>query len=382
MATPDTELPEQPLLAHLIELRDRMLRIVLVVLAVFVVLFPFANDLYTLLAEPLMAHLPSGSSMIATEVASPFLTPFKLTLIAAIFIGIPVILYQFWAFIAPGLYKHERRMIFPLVVSSTLLFYAGMAFAYFAVFPLVFGFLVSVAPDGVSVMTDISKYLDFVLKLFFAFGVAFEVPIATILLVWMGATTPDKLTAKRPYIIVGAFVVGMLLTPPDVISQSLLAIPVWLLFEVGVIFSRFFVRKTDEEETDVDEDTTSSATARSAGGVAATTADDVSMEDLEREFDVHEEALEKSRLEREQSAQRATAELSAEETATSDTAANETEEQAKPEPPAQLDPQERTFERELSPEERAALDDEMALMDGSLDDEYDNDRKDEETPKA
>lgn len=369
MATPDTELPEQPLLAHLIELRDRMLRIVLVVLAVFVVLFPFANDLYTLLAEPLMAHLPSGSSMIATEVASPFLTPFKLTLIAAIFIGIPVILYQFWAFIAPGLYKHERRMIFPLVVSSTLLFYAGMAFAYFVVFPLVFGFLVSVAPEGVSVMTDISKYLDFVLKLFFAFGVAFEVPIATILLVWMGATTPDKLTAKRPYIIVGAFVVGMLLTPPDVISQSLLAIPVWLLFEVGVIFSRFFVRKSDEEEADVDEDTTSSATARSASGVAAATADDVSMEDLEREFDVHEEALEKSRLEREQSAQRTTAELSTEEAALSDTSANEAEEQAKAEPPVQLDPQERAFERELSPEERAALDDEMALMDGSLDDE-------------
>jgi sec-independent protein translocase protein TatC len=235
--------------------------------------------------------------------------------------------------------------------------------------------LVSVAPEGVSVMTDISKYLDFVLKLFFAFGVAFEVPIATILLVWMGATTPEKLIAKRPYIIVGAFVVGMLLTPPDVISQSLLAIPVWLLFEVGVVFSRFFVRKSDEEESDVDEDTSSSATTRSAGGVAAATGDDVSMEDLEREFDVHEDALEKSRLEREQSAQRASA-ASSDTSNDSNTAAASNE----PEPPAELDPQARAFDQELSAEARAALDDEMALMDGSLDDEYDNEREDEETP--
>jgi sec-independent protein translocase protein TatC len=386
MATSNSQLPEQPLLAHLIELRDRMLRIVLVVLAVFVVLFPFANDLYTLLAEPLMAHLPSGSSMIATEVASPFLTPFKLTLIAAIFIGIPVILYQFWAFIAPGLYKHERRMIFPLVISSTFLFYAGMAFAYFIVFPLVFGFLVSVAPEGVSVMTDISKYLDFVLKLFFAFGVAFEVPIATILLVWMGATTPKKLTAKRPYIIVGAFVVGMLLTPPDVISQSLLAIPVWLLFEVGVVFSRFFVRKPDEEEsTDESEDDTPSTTAASTA--AAVVEDDVSMEELEREFDVHEDALEKSRLEREAAAKRTQASAETERAAAeSDSGATESDNTVDrdaaetPDTPAVLDPQARNFEQELSAEQRAALEDEMALMDGGLDDETDNSDNSDTTP--
>ena len=377
MAASNPELPEQPLLAHLIELRDRMLRIVLVVLAVFVVLFPFANDLYTLLAEPLMAHLPSGSSMIATEVASPFLTPFKLTLIAAIFIGIPVILYQFWAFIAPGLYQHERRMVFPLVISSTLLFYAGMAFAYFVVFPLVFGFLVSVAPEGVSVMTDISKYLDFVLKLFFAFGVAFEVPIATILLVWMGATTPEKLTSKRPYIIVGAFVVGMLLTPPDVISQSLLAIPVWLLFEVGVVFSRFFVRKPDaDEDTDESQEASPSSTATGTTAAAATVADDVSMEELEREFDVHEDALEKSRLEREAAEKRKQAptedEVSAEASDTTEpNDGSETEASETPDAPAELDPQARDFEQELSAEQRAALDDEMALMDGSLDNEDD-----------
>jgi len=350
------------------------------VLAVFVALFPFANDLYTLLAEPLMAHLPSGSSMIATEVASPFLTPFKLTLIAAIFIGIPVILYQFWAFIAPGLYQHERRMIYPLVISSTFLFYAGMAFAYFVVFPLVFGFLVSVAPEGVSVMTDISKYLDFVLKLFFAFGVAFEVPIATILLVWMGATTPDKLIAKRPYIIVGAFVVGMLLTPPDVISQSLLAIPVWLLFEVGVVFSRFFVRKPDEEaETDEAESSPPASSAAGATAAAATVADDISMEDLEREFDVHEDALEKSRLEREASAKRAQGSSEAEhvdmESESNTTEQDNTvdpEAPETPDAPAELDPQARDFEQEMSAEQRAALDDEMALMDGSLDEEDDS----------
>jgi sec-independent protein translocase protein TatC len=388
MATSNPELPEQPLLAHLIELRDRMLRIVLVVLAVFVALFPFANDLYTLLAEPLMAHLPSGSSMIATEVASPFLTPFKLTLIAAIFIGVPVILYQFWAFIAPGLYQHERRMIFPLVISSTFLFYAGMAFAYFVVFPLVFGFLVSVAPEGVSVMTDISKYLDFVLKLFFAFGVAFEVPIATILLVWMGATTPEKLTSKRPYIIVGAFVVGMLLTPPDVISQSLLAIPVWLLFEVGVVFSRFFVRKPDaEEDTDESEDAPTSPTTSASGATAAaaTVADDVSMEELEREFDVHEDALEQSRLEREAAAKRKQAstedEVSTEAPDTTEPKdGSETETSETPDAPVELDPQARDFEQEMSAEQRAALDDEMALMDGSLDDEDDATTTSDTTP--
>ncbi len=239
---------EQPFVSHLIELRDRILRAVLVVLAVFLALFYFANDIYALLAEPLLSHLPAGGSMIATDVASPFLTPLKLTLVTAIFVAIPYLLYQMWAFIAPGLYAHERRLIVPLLLSSTLLFYAGMAFAYFVVFPLVFGFFTAAAPEGVAVMTDINKYLDFVLTLFFAFGVAFEVPIATILLVWMGVVTPAALIAKRPYIIVGAFVIGMLLTPPDIFSQTLLAVPMWILFEIGVFFSRFYVREVSAED--------------------------------------------------------------------------------------------------------------------------------------
>ena len=229
---------EQPFISHLLELRDRLLRMLLAVLVIFVVLFPFANDIYTWVASPLMAHLPAGTSMIATEVASPFLTPFKLSLVAAIFLAMPFILYQFWAFVAPGLYQHEKRLAMPLLVSSVVLFYVGMLFAYFVVFPLVFGFLTGTAPEGVAVMTDIARYLDFVLTLFFAFGLAFEVPIATILLVATGVTTPESLAGKRPYIIVGAFAIGMLLTPPDVISQTLLALPMWVLFELGVIFSR------------------------------------------------------------------------------------------------------------------------------------------------
>lgn len=235
-------------MSHLVELRDRLLRGVLVVLLIFLGLFSFANDLYSFVAGPLLAHMPEGSSMIATEVASPFLTPFKLTLVASIFIGMPFLLYQAWAFIAPGLYQHEKRLAFPMMVSSIFLFYLGMAFAYYVVFPLVFGFLTGTAPEGVTVMTDITKYLDFVLKMFFAFGLAFEVPIATILLVWTGMTTPDSLAEKRPYIIVFAFVIGMLLTPPDVISQTLLAIPMWLLFEVGVWFSRIMLRRKEEAE--------------------------------------------------------------------------------------------------------------------------------------
>ncbi|MGD2118896.1 MAG: twin-arginine translocase subunit TatC [Chromatiales bacterium] len=240
---------EQPFMSHLLELRDRLLRMILAILVFFIVLFPFANDIYTYVAEPLMSHLPEGTSMIATQVASPFLTPFKMSLMAAIFLAMPMILYQFWSFVAPGLYLHERRMVVPLLVSSVLLFYLGMLFAYFVVFPLVFAFLTGTAPEGVAVMTDITSYLDFVLTLFFAFGIAFEVPIATIVLVWMGVTTPQQLKSKRPYIIVAAFVIGMFLTPPDVISQTLLAMPMWVLFEIGVFFSSTFVRqrKTDEE---------------------------------------------------------------------------------------------------------------------------------------
>ena len=242
---------EQPLLYHLIELRDRLLRVVLVVGVVFVALVPFSNTLFSLLSGPLMAHMPDDSSMIAIEVASPFLIPFKLTLFLALFISIPYVLYQIWAFVAPGLYKHERRLVYPLLVSSTVLFYAGAAFAYFVVFPLVFAFFTSTAPEGVAVMTDISRYLDFVLTLFFAFGAAFEVPIFTILLVWTGVATQASLRQKRPYIIVGAFVLGMLLTPPDIISQTLLAVPVWLLFELGVYFSGWFIKQKENtsEET-------------------------------------------------------------------------------------------------------------------------------------
>lgn len=237
---------EQPLIYHLIELRDRLLRVVLVVGVVFIALVPFSNTLFSLLSGPLMAHMPDDSSMIAIEVASPFLIPFKLTLFLALFISIPYVLYQLWSFVAPGLYTHERRLAFPLLVSSTALFYAGAAFAYFVVFPLVFAFFTGAAPEGVAVMTDISRYLDFVLTLFFAFGAAFEVPVLTVLLVWTGMATQEGLREKRPYIIVGAFVIGMLLTPPDVISQTLLAVPVWLLFELGVYFSGWFIRQRDD----------------------------------------------------------------------------------------------------------------------------------------
>jgi len=237
---------QQPLISHLIELRDRLLRGVLAVLIIAACLLPFSNDLYHFLSEPLLRHLPETSTMIATEVASPFLIPFKLTLSIAILLAIPVLLYQLWAFIAPGLYDNERKLVFPLLLASTLLFFLGIVFAYYVVFPLVFGFLTQAAPDGVAVMTDISSYLDFVLKLFFAFGVAFEVPIATLVLIWTGAATVESLAEKRPYIIVGAFVIGMLLTPPDIISQTLLALPVWLLFELGLFCSRWLPKKATD----------------------------------------------------------------------------------------------------------------------------------------
>jgi sec-independent protein translocase protein TatC len=241
---------EQPLLYHLIELRDRLLRMVLLVAVLFVMLVPFSKTLFAMLSGPLLAHLPEDGSMIAIEVASPFLIPFKLTLFLAVFLAIPYVLYQLWSFIAPGLYRHERRLVVPLLVSSTLLFYAGAAFAYFVVFPLVFAFFAAAAPEGVSVMTDISRYLDFVLTLFFAFGAAFEVPVVTVLLVMTGMTTQKALREKRPYVIVGAFVLGMILTPPDVISQTLLAVPVWLLFELGLYFSGWFVKAKENVQTD------------------------------------------------------------------------------------------------------------------------------------
>ena len=239
---------EMTFVEHLVELRNRLLRVVIVVAVLLLCMMPFANRLYALLAAPLLAQMQMGSSMIATQVASPFLTPFKLALVAAILIGMPYILYQFWAFVAPGLYRNEKRLVFPLMVSSSFLFYLGMAFAYFVVFPLMFAFFQAVAPEGVEIMTDISSYLDFVLKIFFAFGLAFEVPIATVVLVWTGFTTPESLKQKRPYIIVGAFVVGMLLTPPDMISQTLLALPVWVLFELGLVFAKIYVRRDPDED--------------------------------------------------------------------------------------------------------------------------------------
>lgn len=244
------EATEQPFISHLIELRDRLLRVVLSVLVVFLGLSSYANNIYTYLAGPLLRHMPKDSTMIAIEVASPFFIPFKLALVVAIFICVPFILYQFWAFVAPGLYKRERRMIFPLLIASTLLFYLGVVFAYFVVFPLIFGFLTAAAPVGVAVMTDIGKYLDFVLTLFFAFGVCFEVPIFTIVLVWSGIVSRASLAEKRPYVIVGAFVIGMLLTPPDAISQTLLAIPMWMLFEIGLLCSRLFVPKKQDDDAD------------------------------------------------------------------------------------------------------------------------------------
>lgn len=237
-----------PLFSHLIELRDRILRVVAIVMVIFLSLVYFANDIYHYLAIPLTSQLPEGASMIATGVATPFFTPIKLTMVLSFFIAIPAILYQLWAFIAPGLYKHERKLIAPLVISSALLFYLGMAFSYYVVFPLVFSFFANTAPEGVTIATDISSYLDFVLKLFFAFGLAFEIPIATLLLCWTGATTAEKLKQKRPYIVVIAFIVGMLLTPPDVISQTLLAVPMLILFELGLLFSRFYVRPEKDPE--------------------------------------------------------------------------------------------------------------------------------------
>jgi sec-independent protein translocase protein TatC len=241
------------LMSHLVELRDRVVRMVLAVLVIFVGLFYWANDIYVYLAEPLTRHLPENSNMIAIDVASPFLTPFKLVLMLSVFLAMPVILYQAWAFVAPGLYANEKRIAGPLLVSSIILFYAGVAFAYYVVFPLVFGFFTSIGPEMVNISTDIGRYLDFVLALFFGFGLAFEVPIATIILVAIGFTTPKKLSEKRPYVIVGAFIIGMLLTPPDVISQVLLALPMWVLFEAGLITSMILFKDRQEEEED-DED--------------------------------------------------------------------------------------------------------------------------------
>jgi len=239
---------QNSLIAHLIELRSRLLKAVASVFVVFLCLVYFAQDLYHWLATPLLEVLPDNAQMIATDVASSFFAPFKLTIVLSFFIAIPVVLYQVWGFIAPGLYKNEKRLVAPLLLSSTLLFYAGMAFAYYVVFPLMFAFFTSVVPEGVVNNTDITSYLDFVLKLFFAFGLSFEIPVAIVLMCWTGMTTPNALRAKRPYVVVGVFVLGMLLTPPDIISQTLLAVPMWILFEFGVIVGGIYTREKNEKE--------------------------------------------------------------------------------------------------------------------------------------
>ena len=237
---------------HLLELRSRLTKILLSVLVIFIFLIPFSGEIYNILSIPLLNALPEGSEMIAIDVASPFLIPFKLVIYLSIFLVIPYILFHLWSFIAPGLYTHEKKLIFPLIISSSILFYLGAAFAYFVVFPLIFVFFIGIAPTDVAVMTDIGRYLDFVIALFFAFGFSFEVPIVTVLLITSGITTKEKLALKRPYIIVGAFTLGMLLTPPDVISQILLALPMWLLYEIGLYSSKYFkVRKMSNSDEEV-----------------------------------------------------------------------------------------------------------------------------------
>lgn len=247
MNKPDIDDTPMPLVEHLTELRSRLLRSLLGVALILIALLPFSNPIYSFFSEPLRRLLPEGSTMIATEVASTFFAPFKLTLVVALLIAMPYLLYQIWGFIAPGLYRREKRFAIPLFISSVFLFYAGMAFAYYVAFPLIFGFFSHIAPEGVAYTPDISKFLDVALKMLFAFGFIFEIPIATVLLVWTGITTVEALTKKRPYVIVGCFVAGALLSPPDVLSQTLMALPMWLLFEGGVMFCRIVKPANDRE---------------------------------------------------------------------------------------------------------------------------------------
>ncbi len=248
---PDTHLP---LIEHLVELRERLLRSILAVLLVFCGLFYFANDIYSIVSKPIRDQLPEGTSMIATDVTATFFAPFKLTLVVSLFVAMPILLHQLWKFISPGLYAHEKKMAIPLLISSVLLFYGGVAFAHFVIFPLIMAFFTTVGPETVTVTPDISQYLSIALKLFFAFGLAFEIPIATMLMIWSGITSVSSLSDKRPYIVVFCFVFGMLLTPPDPFSQSMLAIPMWLLFEVGLLFGRMVERdKKNREEAEDDE---------------------------------------------------------------------------------------------------------------------------------
>lgn len=247
MSTTDTS---QPLIAHLIELRKRLLRSLMCIVVLFIGLLYFSNDIYTLVAKPLMNQLPAGSNMIATDIAAPFFTPVKLTALVALFLSVPYILYQIWGFVAPALYQKEQRMVLPLLVSSTTLFYLGIAFAYFVVFPLVFYFFIHTAPSDIAINTDITKYLDFVMTLFVVFGFAFEIPIAIVLLCWSGITTRESLKRKRPYIVVAVFAISMFLTPPDVFSQTLLAVPMCILFEIGLLFACFYQPRVSEENSE------------------------------------------------------------------------------------------------------------------------------------
>lgn len=237
--------PTENFISHLIELRNRLLRIVVGLLVVFVALFPFANDIYALLAAPLLSKLPLGGQMIATGVTTPFFVPMKVAMMAAFLVSLPHTLYQIWAFVAPGLYTHEKKFMIPIIVASSLLFLAGMTFAYFLVFPVIFGFIVGTAPQGVAVMTDIGNYLDFVMTLFFAFGLAFEVPIAVVMAVRFGWVSTAALQDARGYVIVGAFVIGAIFTPPDIISQFMLAVPMWLLYELGIVVAKFTKKRPE-----------------------------------------------------------------------------------------------------------------------------------------
>jgi len=252
MSDKPDKLAEGTLLSHLLELRDRLMRALIAVCVVFLPCAYYANDIFEFAARPLLAQLPKGASLIATSVMSPFTTPFKLSFMVALFIAIPYVLYQVWAFVAPGLYKHEKRFALPLLLSSIVLFYCGVAFAYFLVFPVMFQFFAATTPAGVQMMTDINNYLDFALTMFFAFGVAFEMPIAVVLLVITGIVGVDKLVAARGYVVIGIFVIAAILTPPDALSQTLMAVPMWLLYELGVLFARVMVRKRAKPEAEPD----------------------------------------------------------------------------------------------------------------------------------
>ncbi|GEK08108.1 twin-arginine translocase subunit TatC [Pseudoalteromonas sp. McH1-7] len=245
-----TESAQSGFIAHLVELRNRLMKALMSVFIIFVALVYFANDIYAFVAAPLVESLPSNTTMIATDVTAPFFAPFKLTLFVSLFAAVPFILHQIWGFIAPGLYQHEKRMLIPILLSSVLLFYGGIAFCYFVVMPIILGFFTSVGPEMMTLSPDISSYLGFILKLFFAFGIAFEIPVAIMLICWSGMTTTASLKAKRPYVVVGAFVIAMFLTPPDVLSQTLLALPMLLLFEVGLILARFYSTKPQQQESE------------------------------------------------------------------------------------------------------------------------------------